>query len=216
MPSPNVQKAEIVNVANRSKKVTCHFNPNELEITKLVEWVEKSDIGGDASQLVFGGGKAQDLSIPFLFDTTGTGRDVRNEYKALVEMAMIDASKKNPKTDQGEPPQCMFQWGKFLSFTAVIKEIRQKFTMFKADGTPLRAQVTVTFKQVNLGTQPQNPTTRSEARRIWVVEEGQRLDWIANQEYGDPAHWRHIAETNNLDNPTDLHSGQVLKLVPLP
>jgi hypothetical protein len=216
MTNPTVQKAEIVNVANRSKKVTCHFNPNELSLTKDVNWVEKADIGGDASELIFGGGKAQDLSIPLLFDTTDTGNDVRNEYKALFEMALIDTSKKNAKTDQGEPPMCMFQWGRFLSFTAVIKSIQQKFIMFKADGTPLRAQVTVTFKQVNLSAQPQNPTSRSEARKIWVVEEGQRLDWIAYQEYGDSAQWRHIAETNNLDNPMTLYPGQVLKLTPLP
>jgi nucleoid-associated protein YgaU len=42
------------------------------------------------------------------------------------------------------------------------------------------------------------------------------LDWIAYQEYGAPAYWRHIAETNNLDDPKALYPGQILKLVPLP
>ncbi len=49
-----------------------------------------------------------------------------------------------------------------------------------------------------------------------MVHEGQTLDWIAYQEYGDPAYWRHIAETNDLANPKDLRPGQVLKLTPLP
>jgi len=216
MAGSNVQKAEIVKTTDRNKKVVCHFNPNELELTKNINWVEKSDIGGNASELVFGGGKAENLSIPLLFDTTATGQDVRDEYNTLFEMALIDTSKKNPKTGQGEPSMCMFQWGRFLSFTAVIEKITQKFIFFKGDGTPLRAEVTVTFKQVDVATKPQNPTSRSEARKIWVIEEGQRLDWIAHQEYGNPAHWRHIAETNHLDNPFDLQTGQVLKLIPLP
>lgn len=216
MAGSTVQKAEIVKTTDRNKKVVCHFNPNELELTKNVNWVEKSDIGGNASELVFGGGKAENLTIPLLFDTTATGQDVRNEYKTLFEMALIDTSKKNAKTGQGEPSMCMFQWGRFLSFTAVIEKITQKFILFKGDGTPLRAQVSVTFKQVDVATPAQNPTSRSEARKIWVVEEGQRLDWIAHQEYGNSAHWRHIAETNHLDNPFDLRTGQVLKLVPLP
>ena len=46
--------------------------------------------------------------------------------------------------------------------------------------------------------------------------EGERLDWIAYQEYGNPRHWRHIADVNDLANPFDLRSGQVLKLTPLP
>ncbi len=216
MAGSTVQKAEIVKTTDRTKKVVCHFNPDELEITKQIDWVEKSDIGGNASELVFGGGKAQNLTIPLLFDTTATGQDVRNEYKVLFEMALIDSSKKNPKTGQSEPSMCMFQWGRFLSFTAVIETITQKFIMFKSDGTPLRAKVSVTFKQVNVTPGPQNPTSRSEARKIWVVEEGQRLDWIAHQEYGSSIHWRHIAETNNLDNPFGLQTGQVLKLTPLP
>ena len=87
--------------------------------------------------------------------------------------------------------------------------------MFKADGTPLRAEVSVTFKQVAEATRGQNPTTRTESRKVWIVHEGQTLDWIAYQEYGDPALWKHIAATNNLSNPMDLRAGQVLKLVPL-
>jgi nucleoid-associated protein YgaU len=41
------------------------------------------------------------------------------------------------------------------------------------------------------------------------------LDWIAYQEYGDAAAWRHIAEVNNLHNPLSLVPGQLLKLTPL-
>jgi nucleoid-associated protein YgaU len=48
------------------------------------------------------------------------------------------------------------------------------------------------------------------------VHEGQSLDWIAYQEYGNPSCWRHIAEINDLDDPLNLQPGQVLKIVPLP
>ena len=58
------------------------------------------------------------------------------------------AKGKDPKTKQSEPPMCRFQWGRFLSFEAVLEQITQKFTMFKPDGTPLRAEVNVTLKEV--------------------------------------------------------------------
>ncbi len=212
---PKVQKAKVVKVSQPSKAAVCHFNPDQLSLTKTITWNEKTSIGNDASQLEFGGGKSEDLTIPLLFDTTHTGQDVRKSYEVLLELANVDQQKKNRQTDQSEPALCRFEWGKFLSFTAVITQITQKFIMFKEDGTPLRAEVSVTFKQVDKKPGRQNPTTRSEPRKIWVVHEGQTLDWIAYQEYGDPAYWRHIAATNDLANPKDLRAGQVLKLVPL-
>lgn len=215
MAPPTVEKAKIVNL-NTKKEVECHFNPAEFGIGKTLEWEEKPDQGSSVAKLTYSGAKPQDMPVTFLFDTTATGKDVRDEYKELVAMAQVDDKKKNKTTGKGEPPQCRFQWGKFLAFNAVIKDIKQKFTLFTADGTPLRSEVVVTFKQVGEITKGQNPTSRSEARKIWVVEEGQRLDWIAYQEYGDSAYWRYIAETNNLDNPDTLYSGQILKLVPLP
>ena len=88
--------------------------------------------------------------------------------------------------------------------------------MFDPEGVPLRAKVGVTLLEVPVKQTGQNPTSRTDPRKVWVVQEGQTLDWIAYQEYGDSAHWRHIAETNDLVNPKDLYPGQMLKLVPLP
>lgn len=214
--NPSVQKAKIVNLSNK-KELVCHFNPAEFEIGQSLNWREDSTIGSATPKLIYGGGQAQDMTITLLFDTTRYGgrKDVRDEYKVLTKMAQVDQKKKDAKTGLSEPPMCRFQWGKFLAFDAVITNFKQKFTMFTADGTPLRSEVTVTFKQVAKTLKPQNPTSRSEARRVWVVEEMQTLDWIAYQEYGDPTQWRHIAETNNLDDPESIQPGQILKLTPL-
>jgi LysM repeat protein len=209
------EKAKFTNAKN-GKVVECDFNPDQFEITKAAGWSEKPSMGNNEPELVFSGGSGQEFTISnLLFDTTGTGQDVRQKYKDLFEMVMVDKDSKNQKTKKSEPPTCQFQWGKFLSFSAVIKEIKQKFTLFKRDGTPLRVEVTITLKQVAQKPQGQNPTSRSEARKIWIVEEGQRLDWIAYQEYNDSAQWRYIAEVNNLNSP-DIYPGQVLKLIPLP
>jgi hypothetical protein len=216
---PKPQKAKIVSVDTPSKTVVCQFNPAEFSITRAIKWREETKQGQNTSEVTFAGGEARDLKIPLLFDTTDTGKDVRKSYETLLEMAEIDETKKNRTTGKGEPPRCRFEWGSWLrknAFTGVITEITQKFTMFKADGTPLRAEVEVTFSETAAKRKSQNPTTYSETRKIWIVHEGQTLDWIAYQEYGDPACWRHIAETNGLMNPKDLRPGQVLKLVPLP
>jgi hypothetical protein len=219
MPAETVQKAIIENLSTK-KKVECHFNPAEFTVAKSAKWEMEESTGSDTPTLHFSGGESQDMTVTFLFDSTTKGgaqvRDVRDEYKELVNLVMVDPDSRSSTTDRGEPPMCQFQWGKFLAFDAVITKLDQKFTMFATDGTPLRAEVSATFKQVGEERRPQNPTTRSEARKTWVVLEGQTLDWIAYQEYGNPAYWRHVAETNNLDDPLALYPGQILKLVPPP
>ncbi len=210
-----VQKAMIKNL-NTGQEVKCQFNPSDLKITERIRWVSKPDIGGNEPGVIFSGGDSDELEIRLLFDTTHSGQDVRQSYRAILGIANIDEQKKNAKTKKGEPAACRFQWGKFLSFDAVVEKLVQNFIMFKADGTPLRADVTVVFKQIKVTVKGQNPTSRSEPRKIWQVSQGERLDWIAYQEYGDPAYWRHIADSNGLANPGDLYPGQILKLAPLP
>jgi len=216
MSEPQIPDRAIISRADDSSQfVECHFNPDSFVLGRTIKWEPTRTLGGDVSRVQFSGGEAQELGpIEFLFDTTRTGDDVRDEYEVLLDLAKIDPSNTND-AGQGEPPKVRFEWGEFLSFDAVITSIKQTFTMFKSDGTPLRAKVAVKFLEVAQDLQPQNPTSRSEARKVWIVAEGQTLDWIAHQEYGNSAHWRHIAETNDLANPRDLYPGQRLKLTPL-
>jgi nucleoid-associated protein YgaU len=82
----------------------------------------------------------------------------------------------------------------------------------------VRATLDVTFLQAkDEGRYPgQNPTTKGNpGYRRRVVREGDTLDWIAFDEYGDSALWRYIADVNNLDNPMSLLPGQVLAIAPI-
>ena len=240
-----VEKAIIRKVkggkASETELVKCQFNPTEYTIKKTNKWTVKPKKGRDIGKSDFGGGQPATLKMKLFFDTSDGGtlmnerinkkqiyseainknedhQDVRKQTEKLWKMMMVDEENINKKTKKGEPPQVLFQWGKGHFFTAVIKSISQKFTMFLSDGVPIRAELDVVFQQYKDETifAPQNPTSLSESRKIWVVTEGQSLDWIAYQEYGDPAQWRYIAETNDLANPQHLHAGQVLKLLPLP
>ena len=143
----------------------------------------------------------------------------KDEIKKQVEGANTAIDSANAAlVAKNAPPKVKFVWGRILSFEAYLIKFSQTLTLFKSDGTPVRATVKVTLQQSrDEGVFPaQNPTSRSEARKMWVVNAGETLDWIAYQEYGQAAHWRHIAQANNLADPKNLRPGQVLKLTPLP
>jgi nucleoid-associated protein YgaU len=83
----------------------------------------------------------------------------------------------------------------------------------------VRATLDVSFLQAQeAGRYPgQNPTTvgRPGYRRR-IVKEGETIDWIAYDEYGDSAMWRFVADTNGLDDPGRLTPGQELAIAPPP
>jgi hypothetical protein len=217
-------KAKIINLSSKktflNNKIEVSFNPQTIKFKACPIYKEENVPGAPMGvRTTFSGNMASKLSMTLLFDTTMTGDNVREKYiDFLVELTV--PIKERPTAPE-EPPLCRFHWGEFsqdpyLGFDAVLDELHVDYIWFLPNGLPVRATTEVTFKQPDKIRGGTNPTSRSEARRVWRVIEGQTLDWIAYQEYGDSEAWRHIARTNNLRNPRDLRPGMVLNLLPLP
>lgn len=211
-------KAVIHNL-DTNEPVECMFNPNEYTFSKQNSWNFTNRKGENLPIPEFQSGQPTSLKIQLFFDTFETGEDVRKYTEKIWDLTRVNEKTKNPKTKKGRPPLCQFQWGKAWSFKAVVTNISQKFTLFGIDGKPVRATLDVTFEQVeDEGLYPpQNPTSGgSEGQKLRVVREGERIDWIATTEYGNPTLWRLIAEENNLEDPLTLKPGQVLAIPPRP
>lgn len=217
--SGELAKLKITNVTTNTS-LDVKFNPTQLQLNKQVGWKQTKTKTDNVPKTDFGGGHPTTLSLELLFDTTDTGADVRTTYtNFLLDLCEIDTTKTDDNSKPlHEPPDCRLEWGSVLSLLVVVSSVQLTFTYFLRDGTPVRAKANLSFTQkVDESEQSaQNPTTRTQARKTRVVHAGDRLDWIAYQEYGNAAQWRYIAETNNLPNPEALRAGQVLKIVPLP
>jgi nucleoid-associated protein YgaU len=214
-------KAEIyvVDGSQAGQTVECMFRPKEYSIAKQNSWQPSETKGKGVPSLEFKGGQASTLNMELFFDTYEKGEDVRKYSNKVWELMAIDASLQDPTTGKGRPPLVRFQWGPVISFKAVITNLSQKFTLFKSDGTPVRATLTVAFQEAEEANKYpfQNPTTSSSpGYKRRTVKEGEFLDWIAFEEYGDSNFWRFIADTNNLENPGKLIPGQVLTIKPTP
>lgn len=220
-------KAAIINCETNETAI-CMFNPKEYTFSKQNKWEEKKGDKKEIAHLKFGGGAPANLKMQLLFDTNEdyslasraaaetvrAGDDVRKYTKPLWDMMKINPKKK-------EPPHCRFEWGKLWSFEAVIESISQKFTLFDANGTPLRAILDVSFKQIKDEGQypPQNPTSGgSPNERVRIVVAGETLMGIAAEEYDDPNAWRFLADIreNRVSDPLRLTVGQTLIIKPLP
>jgi len=180
------------------------FNPTDYSLGKANQIAEAAVPGLDAPILQYVHGNTRTLDMDLFFDTYEEGTDVSVETKAVYNLLLID-----PATHA--PPICDIAWGS-LKFRGVLDHVTGKFTLFLADGTPVRATLGVSFKEfidVDALVRVQ-PTQSADHRKNRVVKSGDRIDNIASEEYGDPGQWRPIAEANDLDDPDQLQPGHVL------
>lgn len=196
---------------HKGEKAEVIFNPAEYSLQKGNQFASAPLPGLSNPVLSFVNGDADILSMELFFDTYTNrgGSDVRNETKKIARLLDIDPT-------IHAPPPVRFVWGP-LSFRAVIERLSQRFTMFREDGVPVRATLSVTFKEYKTIEEQlsERPTESSDWTKRRVVADQDRLCLIAAIEYGDPAVWRVIAEANEIDNPRLLVPGQELRLPPL-
>ncbi len=213
-------RAIIKTIEGEKIEVECLFNPKEYTFAKTNSWPKNQKGGANQPVVTFGGGNPATLSMDLMFDTyqnarhKGTPKDVRTAYiNNLWKMMYVDDKAKDKKKNkQAPPPKVLFTWGKAWSFEAVMTSLSVTFTLFLSDGTPVRATARVAFQQVKDSKDlPQNPTSGGlGGERVRTVEEGDRLDLIAFEEYGDTSQWRRIASANSISNPRDLRPGSIL------
>jgi len=202
------------------RPISCHFNPTEYSVARSVSWNFTPMPGVDQPVANYQGGGNSTMSLTLLFDTLTdlNGIDVRLITNPLWEAAEVNQTTLNNVTQKGEPAHIMFTWGTMWSFEAVVTNISQNYTLFKENGTPVRATVTLALTQIKHPNSfpRQNPTSGGTPGEIYVVREGDRLDLIAQEHYKRPILWRYIAEHNDIDNPRQLVPGQRLVIPPLP
>jgi len=218
----------------RLPAVQAQFNPTELSLTSGANYAEIAVPGLRQPLLQFVRGETRVLTVELFFDgtdiQTGVVENVTDPSVPSAPKPPTGASPNDPPTplsrlrayteiasDLHAPPVCTVTWGQQLSFTGVITNLQEKFTLFGESGQFLRARVTVTVKSyVPAGTQARATSGQSPDRfKTHVVREGDRIELIAADEYGSPLLWRTIAEANGLARPRLLKVGTVLQIPPL-
>jgi nucleoid-associated protein YgaU len=176
--------------------IPVQFNPTEYTLEKGAQIAEITIPGIDSPILQFIRGQNERLTLDLFYDTTtllGMGEvalDVR-----LLTTPIYQLAKLQPATHA--PPRIRFFWGS-LAFKAIVENVRQQFTLFNPVGLPLRATLSVTFREYKtLEDQLSGLKLMSaDHTKRHVVRRGETLSSIAAREYEDPRKWRLIADAN--------------------
>ena len=202
-----------------SNQIEVQFNPEKYSLTKAVQIAEIGIPGLDSPVLQFVRGQNEKITLELFYDTTEFGMvddpvDVRLRTVEIYDLLKINS-------DTHAPPRCMLSWGdggQLFSFGSslnprcLVESVNEEFNLFSPSGIPLRAKLTVAFREYKTIEEQlaESPKFSPDRTKVRTVQRGESLSFIAARVYGDPTRWRPIADANNLDNPRLLVPGTQL------
>jgi len=140
-------KAYFENADRRGEKFYCQFNPKELKLEDTASWKSSDEQGKPKPLLTYEKGEAASLTMDIIFDTTDQGgTSIQGRIDALRAFLNTSIPVTNAGGQSKRPPYIDFNWKSF-KFEGVCEKVAASVLMFKADGTPVRAKVTVTLKE---------------------------------------------------------------------
>ncbi len=214
------------------KTLSFMFNPDKLTIAKTNTYNAPTTTGKVTQDKTFGNGQNQTLGFTMFFDTYMDGtdaEDVRKYTNIVFGFMGLDPS---AAAGHPSPPVVEFKWNTF-SFHGVLLSVNQIFELFKYDGTPVRATLTVSMEEWPAAQTPgptfSDPTALSEApvaskmtgmgaipipailKTIRMVT-GTMMSMVAATEMASPAAMRNLASANSIEDPLHVPAGTPINI----
>jgi hypothetical protein len=217
-------------------RISCLMNPECLTWRRTAGIRPRNSLSGavslegyaDDAWLFTGGGRTE-IDFELLFDVQIEGSsmdasDVRELTAPFSELA------ENIKNQAGDIriPAVRFVWGKNWNIPGIISHVAERLERFTQDGAPQRSWLTMRFIRVteNLKRFQSFQIGASSAVAAdtyakgqpdgdvvtYRINEGDRIDLVAEQFLGSSSKWRIIADENDLANPLDIGEGSLLRI----
>ncbi|MBD2449731.1 hypothetical protein H6G76_21700 [Nostoc sp. FACHB-152] len=153
----NLVKAKLVCIDDNTNTIEFMFNPKEIHFSRSNNWEYQTGNRGTSllPKVYFAGLEPFKFELQnLIFDTYETKNSSQQGQKPLAYY--IDLLKKcvTPVSNANErPPVYYLQWQEKY-FHCVVTRLSYTFTMFRSDGTPLRALVDLDLLEVDPSDSP--------------------------------------------------------------
>ncbi len=194
---------------------TLMLNPEKIQWSRSNTYNNETNVGSNAVSLKFSKAEVQKLSFETVIDCTGVVDSSRVDMTTEINTLTQVIYTYNGTIHQ--PNFLIISWGTGITFNCVLSSFNLSYTLFNADGTPLRARVSLEFSSYV------SPTLAAKAAgnespdmtHLVNVVAGMNLPQISQQIYNSSLYTVQIAQFNGLNKFRDLKPGQVVTVPPL-
>lgn len=187
------------------------FNPENWDEKENYEYEEVIAKGEHKGKQIFKYVKPSELSFELLLDGTGASGEKREVTQLIYSLRKTIGF----NGDEHRPNKLFIIWGYFI-FRGVATGMDVTYTLFRANGTPLRAKVTLSFKEdTDSVTQVLKSDLKSaDLTHVRTLRSGERLDQICQAIYGAPRFQLEVTRANELTTFRQDLTGQTIQLPP--
>ena len=228
--------------ANEPRKVsdasddsyTVQVNPSSYTLNRRLTYSYHSGQGFSSSEAIYKDSPPVQLEFEFLFDGTGvvpkpsTLGDIplvgaiASALSSTKPFVVMDEIKKFDKLVYDyssaihRPRELLLVWGS-LAFPCVLTSVDYRYTLFKEDGTPLRAVAKCSFCESlpRAEGERRDDAKSPDLTHLRDVKDGDTLPLLADDVYGDAQLYLEVARVNKLINFRRLRSATRLSFPPL-
>ena len=160
-------------------------------------------------------GSSQSWSFDTIIDCTGVVDKNRLDMSKEVKDLQKTVFEYNGNTHKSN--SVIISWGSKLSLKGKLTKLNIKYTLFKPNGTPLRAKVSMTFES---STDPSKAANQEDKKspdmtHLIVTKEGDSLPQLSESVYEKSSCYIQIAKHNKLNKFRRLPANTNLSLPPL-
>lgn len=183
----------------QSGSLTVQINPQSYQLQKGIEYNKNREQGNSNNSPVFSGYKGEELSFEVVVDSTGVipgtqeGESAYDRVKALEDLLYRYKGKIH------RPAFVILAWGSIL-FKGQLQSLRTDYTLFRPDGSPLRAKVSLRFTGFMTKEEAIKEASQSSPDMShWItLRAGDSLAALCEEIYGDSTLVDEVARVNDL------------------
>lgn len=152
------------------------------------------------------------MSFELIFDATGVVNPKRTDLSKEIKSLKNIAYDYNGSIHS--PNYLKVIWGKAMVYKCRLTSMKINYTLFKSDGSPLRAKVNVDFKEFQTPSAALDKNS-PDMTHVKTVVAGDLLPSLVYDIYQDDSHLLKVAEYNKLDSLLALNPGDKMYFPPL-
>jgi hypothetical protein len=175
------------------------INPDSLKWQRIIEYNEQQSPDSSAASQKYKSTPSEKLNFDIVIDCTGIvdsdRTDMPTEMKALKQIVY------SYNGDIHRPNFVKIQWGKDIIFKGVLTSFDTSYTLFKPNGSPLRAKISLAFDNyISPSTVAKMEDKHSpDVTHLVNVVQGMTLPQMCRSVWNDDAYYVQVARYNKLN-----------------
>lgn len=197
------------------KPYTLMLNPENLKRQQSIEYNSQQAPDSSSSSQKYKSTPSDKLSFDFVIDCTGIV-----DSKRVNMQEEIDTLEKIVYTYNGKihrPNFVKLLWGKTFTFKCVLNSLDISYTLFKPDGSPLRAKLSLSFSEyISPSTVKKLDKQESpDVTHMHQMTDGENLPQVCHKIWSDAHYYIEAAKYNRLNKFRNIKGGKDLYFPPI-